>query len=112
MARLYVPKGLKISQIGDERLLEAEWHMKTLPRKALGYRTPEEVFDAHLDKLQQLEAGPTIMEWHSLDGSSYSEIVDLHRRILVQSCVPIKNSCYCNCPFFLPKSVAEKVDYG
>ncbi|MCL1803187.1 MAG: IS30 family transposase [Eubacteriaceae bacterium] len=51
MVRQYVPKGAAISQTSDGRLLEAEEHMNTLPRKLLGYKTPEEIFDAHLDRI-------------------------------------------------------------
>ena len=55
MIRLFVPKGAKISETSEERLIEAEEHMNTLPRKILAYRTPEEVLNEHLDSLYSAE---------------------------------------------------------
>ena len=49
MLRGYVPKGVSIEQFSSEDILAAADSMNGLPRKALGYATPEELFEAFLD---------------------------------------------------------------
>ncbi|MCL1912666.1 MAG: hypothetical protein FWG10_01970 [Eubacteriaceae bacterium] len=64
--------------------------MNTLPRKALGYKTPEEVFGAHLDKLQQLEARASKGIASDSRLQLFLESKLYKRRILVRAYVPIK----------------------
>ena len=49
MLRRYVPKGVSIENFSDEEILWAADALNSLPRKNLGYCTPEELFDAFLD---------------------------------------------------------------
>ena len=49
MLRTFVPKGASIAQFSDEYILSAADELNGLPRRNLGYRTPEELFDAFLD---------------------------------------------------------------
>ncbi len=49
MLRNYVPKGMSIEQSRDEDILWAADSLNSLPRRNLGYCTPEELFDAFLD---------------------------------------------------------------
>lgn len=51
MLRRFIPKGKSISNYtADDILIFADF-INGLPRKALGYRTPEELFDAELDRI-------------------------------------------------------------
>lgn len=49
MLRRYVPKGVSIENFSDEEILWAADALNGLPRKNLGYCTPEELFEAFLD---------------------------------------------------------------
>ncbi|GAA3653845.1 IS30 family transposase [Asaccharospora irregularis] len=51
LVRRFIPKGKRISNydINDIGFIE-EW-MNTLPRKILGYNTPEKLFEEHLDSI-------------------------------------------------------------
>lgn len=49
MLRSYVPKGMSIERFRDEDILSAADALNSLPRKKLGYCTPEELFEAFLD---------------------------------------------------------------
>ena len=49
LLRAFVPKGVSIEQFTDEDILAAADELNGRPRKKLGYRTPEELFDAFLD---------------------------------------------------------------
>ena len=49
LLRRYVPKGVSISAFSDEQILMFADEINALPRKRLGYRTPEELFDEQLD---------------------------------------------------------------
>lgn len=48
--RCYFPKGTDFSIIGDEELKDVERELNNRPRKRLKFRTPQEVFDEHLNK--------------------------------------------------------------
>lgn len=49
---LYViPKGKRISDYGMDAITRIEDWCNNLPRKILGYRTPDELFEAELDKI-------------------------------------------------------------
>jgi IS30 family transposase len=47
----YIPKGVSIEKYSDEDVLWFADELNSRPRKRLGYRTPEELFEAFLDKL-------------------------------------------------------------
>lgn len=49
--RQYVPKGVSIEKFSDEEILVFADELNGRPRRKLGYRTPEELFEAFLDKL-------------------------------------------------------------
>jgi IS30 family transposase len=48
--RYYFPKGTDFSTIPDEELKDVEWELNNRPKKRLGFKTPQEVFDFHLKK--------------------------------------------------------------
>lgn len=48
--RYYFPKGTDFSTITDEELRDVEWELNNRPRKRLKFKTPQEVFDFHLNK--------------------------------------------------------------
>ena len=52
--RRYVPKGVSIENYSAEQILRYADDMNALPRKSLGYSTPEELFDSFLDKVYHL----------------------------------------------------------
>ena len=49
LLRRYVPKGVSIENFSEEDILWAADALNSLPRKNLGYCTPEELFEAFLD---------------------------------------------------------------
>jgi len=49
--RAFVPKGVSIEQYSDEDILAATDELNGRPRRKLGYRTPEELFEAFLDSV-------------------------------------------------------------
>ena len=49
LIRRFIRKGKHISDYSDEELLRVEIWANSLPRKILGYRTPEEAFDEEMD---------------------------------------------------------------
>ena len=49
LIRRFIRKGKRISDYSDEDILRIELWANSLPRKILGYRTPEEAFDDELD---------------------------------------------------------------
>ncbi len=51
MLREYVPKGVSIERFSDMDILAAADNINGLPRKKLGYATPEELFEAFLDSV-------------------------------------------------------------
>ena len=51
LLRTYVPKGASIEQYSDEDILTAADELNGRPRRKLGYQTPEELFDAFLDRI-------------------------------------------------------------
>lgn len=48
--RYYFPKGTDFSTISDEELKDVEWELNNRPRKRLNFKTPQEVFDFHINK--------------------------------------------------------------
>ena len=49
--RAFVPKGVSMDAFTDEDILTAADELNGRPRKKLGYRTPEGLFDAFLDRI-------------------------------------------------------------
>lgn len=48
--RYYFQKRTDFSTISDEELKDVEWELNNRPRKRLKFKTPQEVFDFHLNK--------------------------------------------------------------
>lgn len=54
LLRRFIPKGVSMARYSAEDIgYMADW-ANTLPRKILGYRTPDELFDAELDRIYAL----------------------------------------------------------
>lgn len=51
LLRRYIPKGVSIHNFSEEQILMFSDEINAFPRKRLGYRTPEELFDNHLDRI-------------------------------------------------------------
>lgn len=51
MLRPFLPKGTSIEKYSAEQVLAFADEMNSHPRKRLGYRTPEELFDIFLDRI-------------------------------------------------------------
>lgn len=51
MLRRYIPKGVPISNFTCDEVASIGDYLNALPRRSLGYRTPEELFDAALDRI-------------------------------------------------------------
>ena len=49
--RKFIPKGHSIHDYTHEQILMFADEINATPRKRLGYQTPEELFDAHLDRI-------------------------------------------------------------
>jgi IS30 family transposase len=54
LIRRFIPKGKKISEYSQEAIARVEEWINGLPRKILGYKTPEELFDEELDLIYAL----------------------------------------------------------
>jgi len=54
LIRRFIPKGKRIDQFSSQAIANVETWCNSLPRKILGYRTPDEVFEEELDKIYQL----------------------------------------------------------
>lgn len=52
--RRYIPKGVSIDNYSADQILHFADEMNALPRKKLGYRTPEDLFEEFLDKVYSL----------------------------------------------------------
>lgn len=51
LLRRFVKKGKRISDYSDVAILQVELWANSLPRRILGYRTPDEAFEAEMDKI-------------------------------------------------------------
>lgn len=54
LLRRYIPKGSTIQSYTDDDVLMFADEINALPRKRLGYQTPEELFEAELDRIYRL----------------------------------------------------------
>ena len=64
--RTFVPKGVSIEAFSVEYILAAADELNGRPRKKLGYRTPEELFDQFLDSVYAAEGCGSIAQDGSL----------------------------------------------
>lgn len=51
LIRRFIPKEKRISDYSDDNILAVELWMNSLPRKVLDYKTPDEAFEAEMDKI-------------------------------------------------------------
>ena len=51
MLRRFIPKGKSVDDFTADEIMIFADIINGLPRKLLGYRTPEELFDAELDRI-------------------------------------------------------------
>lgn len=51
LIRRFIPKGKRIDSYSDEQIAQIETWCNSLPRKLLGYRTPDDLFEAELDRI-------------------------------------------------------------
>lgn len=51
LIRRFIPKGKRISDYSSNDISFIEEWMNTLPRRILNYKTPEELFETHLDQI-------------------------------------------------------------
>lgn len=58
MFRQYVPKGVSIENYTADQIQQYAAEMNALPRKRLGYYTPEELFDQFLDEIYSIKTIP------------------------------------------------------
>ena len=56
LIRRFIPKGKRIDSYSDEQIAQIEVWCNSLPRKILGYKTPDELFEAELDKIYDMAA--------------------------------------------------------
>lgn len=54
LVRRFIAKGKRISDYGLDAIARIEDWCNSLPRKILGYRTPDELFEAELDKIYSI----------------------------------------------------------
>lgn len=55
LIRRFIPKGKRIDQFSIQAIADVETWCNSLPRKMFGYRTSDEIFEAELDKIYQLD---------------------------------------------------------
>lgn len=53
LIRRFIPKGKRIDSFTSTQIADIEVWCNSLPRKILGYRTPDEIFEEELDKIYQ-----------------------------------------------------------
>lgn len=56
LIRRFIPKGKRIDDFTGQQIFEVETWCNCLPRKLLGYRTPDEIFEKELDRIYQATA--------------------------------------------------------
>lgn len=56
LIRRFIPKGKRIDQFSAQAIADVETWCNSLPRKILGYKSSDELFEAELDKIYQLDA--------------------------------------------------------
>lgn len=56
LIRRFIPKGKRIDSYSNEQIAQIEVWCNNLPRKLLGYKTPDELFESELDRIYGLTA--------------------------------------------------------
>lgn len=56
LIRRFIPKGKRIDDFTSQQISNVETWCNSLPRKLLGYRTPDEIFEEEIDRIYQLTA--------------------------------------------------------
>ena len=56
LIRRFIPKGHRIDDFTSQQIADVEIWCNCLPRKILGYRTPDEIFEEELDQIYQITA--------------------------------------------------------
>lgn len=56
LIRRFIPKGCRIDSFTNERICQIEVWCNSLPRKILGYSTPDELFEDELDRIYTVVA--------------------------------------------------------
>jgi IS30 family transposase len=51
LIRRFIPKGKRIDSYSDEQIVQIEIWCNSLPRKLLGYHTPDDLFEDELDRI-------------------------------------------------------------
>ena len=96
MLRRYVPKGVSIENFSDEDILWAADALNSLPRRNLGYCTPEELFEAFLVTLYAAWAAAKAPILIEADASTkivadfrtyfYQRLSNLHLQFAINLC--------------------------
>jgi IS30 family transposase len=56
LIRRFIPKGKRIDDFSGQQISDVETWCNCLPRKVLGYRTPDEIFEEEIDRIYQATA--------------------------------------------------------
>lgn len=56
LIRRFIPKGKRIDDFTCQQISDVETWCNSLPRKLLGYRTPDEIFEEEIDRIYQVAA--------------------------------------------------------
>lgn len=56
LIRRFIPKGKRIDDFTSQQISDVETWCNSLPRKLLGYRTPDEIFEEEIDRIYQATA--------------------------------------------------------
>lgn len=56
LIRRFIPKGKRIDQFDIQTIIDIETWINSLPRRILGYKTSDELFEEELDKIYQVDA--------------------------------------------------------
>ena len=56
LIRRFIPKGRRIDSFSDEQICQIEVWSNSLPRKILGYSTPDELFEEELNRIYTVGA--------------------------------------------------------
>ena len=56
LIRRFIPKGCRIDSFTNEQICQIEVWCNSLPRKILGYSTPDELFEDELDRIYTVVA--------------------------------------------------------
>ena len=56
LIRRFIPKGRRIDSYSDEQICQIEVWYNSLPRKILGYSTPDELFEDELNRIYTIAA--------------------------------------------------------